>query len=144
MQTSTDYRTTEPVSITPLPSLTERVQLVEKEIADLYRHVKQVRAAFDQAVAQATLRSREQTAEILQASSAQVHRWTASRQLRVVELDRRPRYRLQDIEDFVAAGLRGYRPQRSAKCITAGSVQATDGFKQPSPDANRTRRNRQN
>lgn len=88
-------------------TLTERAQLVETEIADLYRHVTQVRAAFDRMLALATLRSREQTAEILQASTAQVHRWTASGQLRVVDLDRQPRYRLEDIQSFAEARLRG-------------------------------------
>ena len=83
--------------------------MVEREITEFLEHVRQVRKAFDEAVADATLRSKQQAAAILDSSQAQVGRWTTSGKLPVVDLDRRPRYRLEDLKAFAAARLRGSR-----------------------------------
>ena len=122
-----------PISEIPAPaasprlSLSARVQLIESEIEELYQHIKKVRLEFDQAVSVATLRSREQAAEILNASPAQVGRWTASRELAVVELDRRPRYRLQDIESFAAARVRGASPPLMTSAAPPGRTNTGNG-----------------
>ena len=83
--------------------------MVERGITDFLEHVRQVRKAFDAAVADATLCSKKQAAAILDSSQAQVGRWTAAGKLAVVELDRRPRYRLEDLKSFAAARVRGAR-----------------------------------
>jgi len=91
-------------------SLSRRVQLLEEEIAALYQHVKQLRLKFDLEMVAATLRSVDHACIILDASKAQVARWTRSGKLRVVDLDRRPRYRLADLQAFAASRLRGENP----------------------------------
>jgi hypothetical protein len=98
----------EPIGPSPI-SLVAKAQLLEAEMASLLDHIKAARLAFDRAIAAATLRSREQAAELLDSSTAQVGRWTAANELPVVELDRRPRYRLEDIRSFAAARVRHAR-----------------------------------
>jgi hypothetical protein len=97
----------------PLPkSLVEQVRLIEHEVAKFLELIRQERADFEKAVLTATLRSRIQAAEILNASIDQVDRWTDSGELSVVELDRRPRYRLEDLTAFAAARVRAARYSR--------------------------------
>ncbi len=84
----------------------DRLLRVEREVEALEAYVGEARRHLEDRIARLTLLSREEAARILGASVAQLDRWAASGQLARVQLDRRPRYRLGDIESFVEARAR--------------------------------------
>jgi hypothetical protein len=103
-----------PVEATPLVrSLVEQAREIEVELAKFLERIQQAGLEFEKAVAAATLVSRERAAAVLDASTDQVGRWSSRGELTVVDLDRRPRYRLRDLEGFADSRIRGGR--RSAK-----------------------------
>lgn len=64
------------------------------------------RASVEAELTQARLLSRSEAAELLNASTSQIDHWTRAGTLLCVDLDRRPRYRLEDLRAFADSRLR--------------------------------------
>jgi len=96
-------------------NLVHKVQRLEAEIDDLFEYLKNYKTELQIKLDHASLRSREEVSEMLGASLSQVYRWTESGQLRATILDRKPRYRPDDVQLFIEARARIGKPPKKIK-----------------------------
>jgi predicted DNA-binding transcriptional regulator AlpA len=103
-------------------NLVLKVLLLEQEIDGLFASLKDLEASIRVEFTAASLRSVEEVMEKLNASESQVYRWTKSGELRAAWLDRRPRYRPQDIQEFIDSRVKMGKPLNQAKKATPGKA----------------------
>ena len=103
-------------------NLVLKVLLLEQEIDCLFASLKDLEASIRVEFTAASLRSVEEVMEKLNASESQVYRWTKSGELRAAWLDRRPRYRPQDIQEFIDSRVKMGKSLNQAKKATPGKA----------------------
>jgi predicted DNA-binding transcriptional regulator AlpA len=96
-------------------SLVLKALLVQQEMDLLFASLRDLGANVRLDLAAASLRSVEQVMEMLHSSKSQVYRWTKSGELRAAWLDRRPRYRPQDIQAFIDSRAKMGKPLKKTK-----------------------------
>lgn len=85
------------------PNLVTLARSVEQSLEDLRHAVDQARSELQTRIASLQLVSREEAARLLDMSQSQLDRLTKSGRLPVVWIDSRPRYRLDQLREFVDA-----------------------------------------
>jgi hypothetical protein len=87
---------------------------VSEELGRILASARDYQRQLRQAIADSCLLSRKEAALHLNASAGQVDRWVKSGALEVVTLDRRPRFRLAELNRFVSvhAGKKRRRANR--------------------------------
>lgn len=105
----------------PVPSLQDEVRQIEDELASFRQLIADSRLAVLSLLEKSILLSREEAAARLDSSLSQLDRWTRAGLLPHVDLDNRPRYRLEDLKSFAADRVqRGrVRKRRSQNSLSA-------------------------